>query len=130
MLCIGVAYKPGVDDLRESPALDVMDGLAAKGAVVAYHDPYVARVAIGGRALRSVEPTRVARRRRRVVMLTAHAQLDVHAIVAARHSCSTRAASRSGSTSRTSSGSELPARVGRMRAREAAGLFEIFTESM
>ena len=44
VLVLGAAYKPDIDDLRESPALDVMGLLMAKGAQVSYHDPYVARV--------------------------------------------------------------------------------------
>jgi UDP-N-acetyl-D-glucosamine dehydrogenase len=41
ILVLGVAYKPNVSDLRESPALDVIGLLQQKGAVVDYHDPYV-----------------------------------------------------------------------------------------
>jgi len=39
-LVLGAAYKPDVNDLRESPALDVIALLAEKGADVSYHDPY------------------------------------------------------------------------------------------
>ncbi|AKU90670.1 nucleotide sugar dehydrogenase [Vulgatibacter incomptus] len=41
ILALGVAYKKDVDDLRESPALRVMELLEAKGARIEYHDPYV-----------------------------------------------------------------------------------------
>lgn len=41
VLVLGIAYKPDIDDLRESPALDVMELLKQKGAQVVYHDPYV-----------------------------------------------------------------------------------------
>jgi UDP-N-acetyl-D-glucosamine dehydrogenase len=44
ILVLGVAYKPNVSDLRESPALDVIGLLRQKGAVVEYHDPYVPEV--------------------------------------------------------------------------------------
>ena len=40
-LVLGVAYKPNIDDLRESPALDVIGLLQEKGALVSYHDPYI-----------------------------------------------------------------------------------------
>ena len=40
ILVLGAAYKPDVNDLRESPALDVIGLLADKGAEVSYHDPY------------------------------------------------------------------------------------------
>jgi UDP-N-acetyl-D-glucosamine dehydrogenase len=41
ILVLGAAYKPDIDDLRESPALDVIGLLQQKGALVEYHDPYV-----------------------------------------------------------------------------------------
>ncbi len=41
IVLIGVAYKPDVDDVRESPALDILHLLKEKGADVVYHDPYV-----------------------------------------------------------------------------------------
>jgi UDP-N-acetyl-D-glucosamine dehydrogenase len=41
VLVLGVAYKPDIDDLRESPALDVIGLLRKKGADVIYHDPFV-----------------------------------------------------------------------------------------
>jgi UDP-N-acetyl-D-glucosamine dehydrogenase len=40
-LVLGVAYKPDVDDIRESPALDVIGLLQKKGAKVSYHDPFI-----------------------------------------------------------------------------------------
>ena len=44
ILVLGAAYKPDIDDLRESPALDVIGLLKQKGASVTYHDPYVSRL--------------------------------------------------------------------------------------
>ena len=41
VLVLGVAYKKNVSDLRESPALDILHLLRAKGALVEYHDPHV-----------------------------------------------------------------------------------------
>ncbi len=41
ILVVGVAYKPDIDDVRETPALDVMSYLEDDGALVEYHDPYV-----------------------------------------------------------------------------------------
>lgn len=41
VLLLGVAYKPDVEDLRESPALEIADGLRAAGAIVSYHDPLI-----------------------------------------------------------------------------------------
>ena len=44
VLILGVAYKPNVNDLRESPAFDVIHLLQEKGALVSYYDPYVPEV--------------------------------------------------------------------------------------
>ncbi|HEX7176445.1 MAG TPA: nucleotide sugar dehydrogenase [Pyrinomonadaceae bacterium] len=44
VLILGVAYKKDIDDVRESPALSIIDRLRAKGADVRYHDPYVAEL--------------------------------------------------------------------------------------
>jgi UDP-N-acetyl-D-glucosamine dehydrogenase len=41
VLVLGVAYKRDIDDIRESPALHIIERLARKGAEVRYHDPYV-----------------------------------------------------------------------------------------
>ena len=41
ILIMGVAYKANIDDMRESPALDVIHLLIGKGAEVEYYDPYV-----------------------------------------------------------------------------------------
>ena len=45
---MGVAYKKDIDDVRESPALDVIELLRQKGADVRYHDPYVTPIRHGG----------------------------------------------------------------------------------
>ncbi len=44
VLILGVAYKKDIDDMRESPALSVIDLLRSKGAEVVYHDPFVPEV--------------------------------------------------------------------------------------
>jgi len=44
ILLLGVAYKKNVDDMRESPALALIERLEAKGAAVAFHDPHVATI--------------------------------------------------------------------------------------
>ena len=50
----GMAYKPNVGDVRESPALDILELLTRQGATVSYTDPYVASLAHGTETLRSV----------------------------------------------------------------------------
>lgn len=44
VLVLGAAYKPDIDDVRESPALDVIGLLKQKGALVEYHDPYIPHI--------------------------------------------------------------------------------------
>jgi len=44
ILFMGIAYKPNIDDARESPALLVMQEVAKKGSIVLYHDPYIDEV--------------------------------------------------------------------------------------
>jgi UDP-N-acetyl-D-glucosamine dehydrogenase len=57
ILALGVAYKRGVGDTRESPALEVLAKLLERGAEVAYADPYVPEIGLGARKLKAVEPT-------------------------------------------------------------------------
>src|SRR5690606_31905168 len=54
VLVLGVAYKKDISDMRESPALDIIALLKAKGATVEYHDPHVARFREDGHELVSV----------------------------------------------------------------------------
>jgi len=54
VLVIGVAYKKDIEDVRESPALDVIRLLAQRGAVVSYHDPHVPTLREDGIDLKSV----------------------------------------------------------------------------
>jgi UDP-N-acetyl-D-glucosamine dehydrogenase len=54
VLVLGVAYKKDIDDIRESPALDVMRLLHQRGATLCYHDPFVSKVKEDGLELASV----------------------------------------------------------------------------
>lgn len=54
VLVLGVAYKKDIDDVRESPALDIVELLSLKGAAVSYHDPHVPSFRHNGHALTSV----------------------------------------------------------------------------
>jgi UDP-N-acetyl-D-glucosamine dehydrogenase len=55
ILFLGVAYKPNIDDARESPALQIIDLLIKKGGEVSYHDPYITTVKTpGGNLLHSI----------------------------------------------------------------------------
>ena len=53
ILVLGAAYKPDVDDLRESPALDVIGLLQQKGASVNYHDPYIPYILADGHHMKT-----------------------------------------------------------------------------
>src|SRR5690606_10011526 len=53
VVVLGVAFKRDVDDVRESPALDVMGLLEEKGAEVVYHDPYVPTLRVTEETLKS-----------------------------------------------------------------------------
>lgn len=53
---LGVAYKPDVDDVRESPALDIIQLLEEKGAKVTYHDPYVPKIRLEGERIMESTP--------------------------------------------------------------------------
>jgi len=57
ILVLGVAYKRDIDDIRESPALDIINLLTGQGAEVAYHDPHVAAFSHDGATHRSVPLT-------------------------------------------------------------------------
>jgi UDP-N-acetyl-D-glucosamine dehydrogenase len=57
VLALGVAYKRGVGDVRESPALEILARLREKGAQVAYADPYVPSIDLHGATLKGVELT-------------------------------------------------------------------------
>jgi UDP-N-acetyl-D-glucosamine dehydrogenase len=86
ILIAGVAYKRDIDDMRESPALDVMGLLESKGAKVCYADPYVPEVHerewSGRRDIRAVELTRnTIGQYDCVVIVTDHKAFDYDAIV-------------------------------------------------
>jgi UDP-N-acetyl-D-glucosamine dehydrogenase len=88
ILVAGIAYKRDIDDMRESPALDVMGLLHQKGAQVAYADPHVptlpARSWIGGHELESLPlSASTVGRMDCVAILTDHTAFDYDAIVAA-----------------------------------------------
>jgi UDP-N-acetyl-D-glucosamine dehydrogenase len=53
---LGIAYKRDVSDMRESPALDVLELLSKRGATLSYSDPYVAELTHDGRVMASIDP--------------------------------------------------------------------------
>jgi len=102
VLVLGVAYKRGIGDTRESPAYEIIATLRRKGADVAYADPYVPTFPVDGIELKAVEPTaRELRAAHCVLVLADHPEFDYGAlarhgrlIVDTRHSLQGDAASR------------------------------------
>ena len=77
VLIIGVAYKPDIDDIRESPALDVMRLLERNGADVVFHDPHIASYREDGHTRTGVELSKdELRRADAVVIVTDHRSID------------------------------------------------------
>ena len=77
---MGVAYKRDIDDMRESPALDVMMLLARRGAVLTYSDPHVPRLNLEGLEIQA-SPEAAAAESDCVVIVTDHAAFDYRALV-------------------------------------------------
>jgi UDP-N-acetyl-D-glucosamine dehydrogenase len=77
ILVLGVAYKRDIDDVRESPALDVIRLLEEHGASVSFHDPFISRIVEDGHMLHSVELTAKALQETdAVVIVTDHRNVD------------------------------------------------------
>ena len=82
VLVLGVAYKKDIDDMRESPALDVIRLLEEHGAEVTYHDPHVAKYTEDGHARSSVPFTDdILARADAVVIVTDHSSVDYQRLV-------------------------------------------------
>ncbi len=83
VLVLGIAYKRDVDDLRESPALEMIRLLREAGAEIAYNDPYFPRVGSGRKYDLRMESTEVSRLERFdcVLIATDHSAYDYARIV-------------------------------------------------
>jgi UDP-N-acetyl-D-glucosamine dehydrogenase len=78
---VGVAYKRNIDDMRESPALDVILLLKKLGAEVSYSDPYVPTLKLEGIEVKSQEALASARAADCVVIITDHSDFDYKALL-------------------------------------------------
>ncbi len=82
VLVLGVAYKKNTDDIRESIALRIIEGLFISGAKISYSDPYIPRIKKIFRQYRFFGPNSVAltsenlRKYNHVVLLTDHDAFD------------------------------------------------------
>ena len=84
VMVLGAAYKPNVDDLRESPALDIIALLEQKGALVDYHDPYIPQITHDSWQKTSVSDyLQAARQSDCLVIVTDHSSYDFPAILEA-----------------------------------------------
>ena len=88
VLLLGVAYKKDINDVRESPALSIIDRLRAKGVRVSYHDPFVSEVRFddahtegSGDPLQSISLTdEELRASDCVIIVTDHSDIDYRKI--------------------------------------------------
>jgi UDP-N-acetyl-D-glucosamine dehydrogenase len=82
ILLLGAAYKSNVSDMRESPAIEVAEGLLHKGARLDYHDPHVPEFHVGAHVLKSVDLSDdVLEDADLVVIVTDHAAVDYEHVV-------------------------------------------------
>ena len=78
---VGVAYKRNIDDMRESPALDVILLLQKRGAKITYSDPYVPQLRLDGISLKSEPMAEAAAKADCVVIITDHTDFDYQALL-------------------------------------------------
>ena len=82
ILALGVAYKRGVGDIRESPALEILKRLRDKGADVSYADPHVPSVVLDGVTMKAIEANAEAIAAVDcVLILTDHSEFDYRQVV-------------------------------------------------
>jgi len=82
VLVLGVAYKRDIDDMRESPALDVIRLLEQRGAIVEYHDPHVKKFREEDHEHTSVELTAATFKKTDIaVLVTDHAAVDYQRVI-------------------------------------------------
>ncbi len=82
ILILGVAYKPNINDMRESPALDIIHLLREKGATVTYYDPFVPELDYENIQMSSEkELTASIENVDLVAIITNHAKIDYQMVV-------------------------------------------------
>jgi UDP-N-acetyl-D-glucosamine dehydrogenase len=78
---LGVAYKRDIDDVRESPALDIMHLLQRRGAIIGYSDPYVPLIRIDGNEIVASEMEAALGQADCAVIVTDHSTVDYRAVL-------------------------------------------------
>jgi len=78
---LGAAYKRNIDDVRESPALDIILLLERRGSRVTYSDPFVSKIQLDDHELTAQDPIAMSDEADCVVVVTDHGGVDYAAIV-------------------------------------------------
>ena len=83
VLLLGVAYKKDIDDLRESPALEVIKKLEEEKAIVSYYDPYIPKFINNGKEYKSLKELTAKEIKEKdiVIITTAHSKVDYDMVV-------------------------------------------------
>ena len=83
ILLLGVAYKKDIDDLRESPALEVIKKLEEEGAIVSYYDPYIPKFINNGKEYKSLKELSEEEIKEKdiIIITTAHSKVDYEMVV-------------------------------------------------
>jgi len=83
ILLLGVAYKKDIDDLRESPALEVIKKLEEEGAIVSYYDPYIPKFVNNGKEYKSLNKLSEEEIKEKdiVIITTDHSAIDYEIVV-------------------------------------------------
>jgi len=83
ILLLGVAYKKDINDLRESPALEVIKKLEEEGAIISYYDPYIPKFINSGKEYKSLKEltTKEIREKDIVIVTTDHSKIDYDMVV-------------------------------------------------
>ena len=78
ILLLGVAYKKDIDDLRESPALEIIKKLEQEGAIVSYYDPHIPEFIDNGKEYKSLKELTVKEIREKdiIIITTDHSKVD------------------------------------------------------
>ena len=77
VLIVGIAYKKDVNDLRESPALPIIELLIKEGYEIEYHDPYISSAKFGDKVYQSVSlDEQVVKQADCILILTDHSNID------------------------------------------------------
>jgi UDP-N-acetyl-D-glucosamine dehydrogenase len=83
VLLLGVAYKKDIDDLRESPALEVIKKLEKEGAIISYYDPYISEFINNKKEYKSLKKltAEVVKEKDIIIITTAHTNVDYDMVI-------------------------------------------------